>query len=49
MVQTNTSDEPRFGRPVEVTTAEIVKKIHWIAMKDRLLNLFEIPRNLNVS
>lgn len=46
---TNTRDEPRSGCPVEVTTPEIVDKIHGISLKDRKLNLLEIAGTLNIS
>lgn len=34
MQQTGTSDEPLSGRPVKVTTLEIVEKIHRIEFED---------------
>jgi len=36
--RTSTKDEARPGRPVKVTTSEMIEKIHRIVMEDRTKN-----------
>lgn len=47
--RTSTKDEPRPGRPVEVTTPEMTEKIHKIVLEDRRLKLSEIAEAVNIS
>lgn len=43
------SDEPRSGRPVEVTTSEMIKKIHQIVLEDRRLKVHQIAETCGMS
>lgn len=45
----STSDEPRLGRPVEVTTSEMIEKIHQIVLNDRRLKVHEIAETCRMS
>lgn len=45
----STSDEHRSGRPIEVTTPEMIEKIHQILLNDRRLKVREIAETFNVS
>lgn len=47
--RTSTSDEPRSGRPVEVTTPEMIDKIHKIVVEDRRLKVSEIAETTRMS
>ena len=40
--RTSTKDEDRSGRPVEVTTPEIIDKIHDMVLSDRRIKVREI-------
>uniref|UniRef100_T1HM88 Tc1-like transposase DDE domain-containing protein n=1 Tax=Rhodnius prolixus TaxID=13249 RepID=T1HM88_RHOPR len=44
-----TSDAERSGRPVEVTTPEIIDKIHDMVMDDRRVKVREIARAVGIS
>ncbi|UYV65784.1 hypothetical protein LAZ67_3005448 [Cordylochernes scorpioides] len=39
-------DEPRPGRPMDITTPEIVSKIHCIVTEDRRVKIREIAENI---
>lgn len=45
----STSDEPRSGRPIEVTTPDMIEKIHQIVLKDRRLKVREIAETCMMS
>lgn len=45
----STSDEPRSGRPIEVTTPDMIEKIHQIVLKDRRLKVREIAETCKMS
>ena len=47
--RSSTSDEPRSGRPVEVTTPEIINKIHDMVLKDRRLKVRELAAATGIS
>jgi len=47
--RTSTNDEPRSGRPVEVTTLEMINKIHDMVLSDRRLKLSEIADITGIS
>lgn len=47
--RTSTKDAERSGRPVEVTTDEIVNKIHDIVLEDRRMKIREIAKTVNIS
>lgn len=47
--RTSVFDEDRPGRPTEVTTEEIVDKIHDIVMEDRRMKVREISNMVNIS
>lgn len=47
--RTDTSDEPRSGRPIEVTTPENIQKIHRMVLNDRKLKLSEIAELMHMS
>ncbi|XP_049521685.1 histone-lysine N-methyltransferase SETMAR-like [Dermacentor silvarum] len=47
--RTSTQDEARPGRPVEVTTPEMVLKIHGIVMEDRRVKVREIADIVGIS
>lgn len=47
--RTNTSDEQRSGRPIEVTTPENIQKIHRMVLNDRKLKLREIAELMHIS
>ncbi|XP_055918683.1 protein GVQW3-like [Eupeodes corollae] len=40
----STSDEPHSGRPVEVTTPDMIEKIHQIVLEDHRLKVHEIAK-----
>ncbi|KAF7277767.1 hypothetical protein GWI33_009188 [Rhynchophorus ferrugineus] len=44
----NTEDGKRSGRPKEVLTDEIIKKIHKMILNDRKLKLNEIANTLKI-
>uniref|UniRef100_T1HUZ9 Uncharacterized protein n=1 Tax=Rhodnius prolixus TaxID=13249 RepID=T1HUZ9_RHOPR len=44
-----TSDAERSGRPVEVTTPEIINKIHDMVMDDRRVKVREIASAVGIS
>uniref|UniRef100_T1HEC8 Uncharacterized protein n=1 Tax=Rhodnius prolixus TaxID=13249 RepID=T1HEC8_RHOPR len=44
-----TSDAERSGRPVEVTTTEIIDKIHDMVMDDRRVKVREIASAVGIS
>uniref|UniRef100_T1HWX8 Uncharacterized protein n=1 Tax=Rhodnius prolixus TaxID=13249 RepID=T1HWX8_RHOPR len=44
-----TSDAERSGRPVEVTTPEIIDKIHDMVMDDRRVKVREIASAVGIS
>lgn len=48
-VRTSTEDEARSGRPVEVTTKEILKKFGSIIMKDHRVKVYEIAETAGIS
>ena len=45
----STSNAERPGRPKEVTSQEMIDKIHDIVLKDRRLKVREISENINIS
>lgn len=47
--RTSCEDEPRSGRPKEVTTDEMIAKIHKIVMSDRRLKVREIAEIVSIS
>ena len=47
--RTSTSDEPRSGRPNEVTNPEMIEKIHKIIMGNRKMKLREIAEVVGIS
>ncbi|XP_014469757.1 PREDICTED: putative uncharacterized protein FLJ37770 [Dinoponera quadriceps] len=47
--RTSTSDDPRSGRSVEVTTPEMIEKIHKIVMEDRRLKVSETVEATRMS
>lgn len=47
--RTNTEDAPRPGRPVEVTTSEMVDKVHDMVMDDPKLKVREIAETVSIS
>jgi len=47
--RTSTKDESRSGRPLEVTTPEMVNKIHDMVLADRRLKLSEIVEITGIS
>lgn len=47
--RTSTIDEPRSGRPNDVTTPEMVDKIHDIVLADRRVKLRDIVDIVNIS
>ena len=47
--RTSTSDEPRSGRPVEVTTPEMIEKIYKMVVEDRRLKVREIAETTRMS
>jgi len=47
--RTCTEDEARSGRPVEVTTLDIVEKIHGMIMEDRRMKVREIAEAVGIS
>ena len=46
---TSTKDEHRSGRPVEVTTPEMIDKIHDIVLSDRRIKVREIVDATGIS
>jgi len=49
MGRVSTSDEARSGRPVEVTTSEMIEKIHKIVLEDRRLKVHQIAETCRMS
>lgn len=47
--RTSTNDEHRSGRPKEVTTPEMIEKVHDIVLNDRKVKVREIVDILNIS
>ena len=47
--RTRTEDEARSGRPVEVTTPEMIAKIHRIVMDDRRMKVRDIAEIVGIS
>lgn len=47
--RTSVLDEPSTGRPMEVTTPEMINKVHDMIMADRRIKLREIAEALNIS
>lgn len=47
--RTSTKDEAHPGRPVEVTTPEMIEKIHGIVMEDRRMKVREIAEIVGIS
>ena len=45
----STSDAARPGRPKEVTSQEMIDKIHDIVLNDRRLKVREISKTVNIS
>ena len=45
----STSDAERLGRPKEVTSQELIDKIHDIVLNDRRLKVHEISETVNIS
>lgn len=47
--RSGTHDEPRSGRPIEVTTPENIQKIHRMVLNDRKLKVSEIAEIMHMS
>lgn len=47
--RTSTTDAERPGRPIEVTTEEMVTKIHDIVLEDRRVKVREIAKKVSIS
>lgn len=47
--RTNTTDAERSGRPAEITTEEMINKIHDIVLEDRRVKISEIAKKVNIS
>ncbi|EFN88747.1 Putative uncharacterized protein FLJ37770, partial [Harpegnathos saltator] len=47
--RTSTKDEHRSGRPVEVTTPEMIDKIHDMVLSDRRIKVREIVEATSIS
>ena len=47
--RTSTEDAERSGRPVEVSTAETIEKIHDMVLADRRLKVREIAEAMGIS
>lgn len=47
--RTDTHDEPRPGRPIEVSTEQCIQKIHRMVLNDRKLKLREIAEAVHIS
>ena len=47
--RTCTEDAARSGRPGEVTTKEVIKKVHGIVMGDRRIQIREIAEIVGIS
>jgi len=47
--RTSTKNEARPGRPVEVTTPEMIEKIHRIVMEDRRMKVRDITEIVGIS
>lgn len=47
--RTNTNDAERSGRPIEVTTPEMVDKIHGMILDDRRVKVREIAEGVNIA
>ena len=45
----STSDDERPSRPKEVSSQEMIKKIHHIVLNDRRLKVREISATVNIS
>ena len=45
----STSDAERPGRPKELTSQEMIDKIHDIVLNDRRLKVCEISETVNIS
>jgi histone-lysine N-methyltransferase SETMAR len=45
----STNDEPRSGRPIEVTTAEMTEKVRKIVLTDRRVKVREIAETVSIS
>lgn len=46
---TSTNDEPCSGRFIEVTTHEMIEKIHKIVLTDRRVKISQIAEPVNIS
>jgi len=47
--RTSIKDEARPGRPLEVTTPEMIEKIHRIVMEDRRMKVRDIAEIVGIS
>ena len=47
--RTTTKDETRSGRPIEVTTSDMMEKIHHMVMEDRRIKVREISKAVGIS
>ena len=47
--RTSTKDEHRSGRPVKVTTPEMIDKIHNMLLSDRRIKVREIVEGTDIS
>jgi hypothetical protein len=42
-------DDPRFGRPLEVTTPEVIRRVEDLVMADRRLKVKEVATEVGIS
>ena len=47
--RTNTTDAERSGRPIEITTEEIIHKIHDIVLENSHMKMCNIAEKVNIS
>lgn len=47
--RSSTSDAPRSGRPIEVTTEDVVEEVHNIVLDDRRVKVREIAEKVGIS
>ena len=47
--RTSIEDDPRSGRPVEVTSSEMSQKVETLILQDRRIKIATISKDLNIS